>query len=80
MPCDLQEVIGVADLDRGTRDPQPSAKFHDLGPGVPALRMVAVVKHDPVEMARRTDRRKQALRTPAEGAEQHGHASLFTRF
>src|SRR5438874_1164345 len=74
LPRDLQEVISVADFDRGTRDPQPSAKFHDLRPGVPALRMVAVVKHDPVEMARRTDRRKQALRTPAEGAEKPGHA------
>ena len=74
LPCDLQEIIGVADLDRGTRDPQPSAKFHDLGPSVPALRMIAVVERDAVEMARRPDRREQALWPPAKGAEKHGHA------
>src|SRR5207247_1969096 len=74
LPCDLQEIIGVADLDRGTRAPQPSAKFHDLGPSVPALRMIAVVERDAVEMARRPDRREQALRPPAKGAEKHGHA------
>src|SRR5207249_4957574 len=74
LPCDLQEIIGVADLDRGTRNPQPSAKFHDLGPSVPALRMIAVVKRDAVEMARRPDRREQALWPPTEGAEKHGHA------
>src|SRR5437773_1137257 len=74
LPCDLQEIIGVADLDRRTRDPQPSAKFHDLGPSVPALRMITVVERNAVEMARRPDRREQALWPPAKGAEKHGHA------
>src|SRR5207302_9011566 len=53
----LQEVVRVAHFDRGSCDAEAATELDDLGPGLAALRMIAVVEYDAVQVVGRAGRR-----------------------